>query len=145
MTRVDAVVEVLGGTTALGTEVVTAADLRGLVREGLPYAALEKVTEKLEVNAAALSAFMAVSERTLARRRKAKKRLRPEESDRIFRLARIFSRAERVFGGEAKASRWLSRPNRALGGESPLSLLDTDAGTQEVEAILGRIEDGVYS
>jgi putative toxin-antitoxin system antitoxin component (TIGR02293 family) len=50
-----------------------------------------------------------------------------------------------VFGERAKASRWLHNPNRALGGVSPLSLLDTDLGTREVEQILGRIEYGVYS
>lgn len=145
MTRVDSVVEMLGGVAVLGTQVSTPAELRHLLREGLPYAALERVTQALDVNVVSLSNFMAISERTLARRRKARKRLRPEESDRVYRLARILARATEVFSGSEKASRWLSRPNRALGGETPLSLLDTDAGTQEVEAVLGRIEDGVYS
>ncbi len=69
----------------------------------------------------------------------------PEGSDRLRRLVRVFARAEEVLGSSGKASRWLSRTNRALGGETPLSLLDTDAGSQEVEAVLGRIEKGVYS
>lgn len=145
MTQVDLVVDVLGGPTVLGSDVSTAAELRALTREGLPFAVVERVTKALEVNASKLSAFMAVSERTLARRTQSKTRLRPEESDRIVRLARIFARAKQVFGSAGKASRWLSRPNRALGLEIPLSFLDTDVGTQEVEAVLGRIEDGVYS
>jgi uncharacterized protein (DUF2384 family) len=40
---------------------------------------------------------------------------------------------------------WLAAPNRALEGTAPLSLLDTDIGTQEVEAVLTRIEQGVFS
>jgi putative toxin-antitoxin system antitoxin component (TIGR02293 family) len=44
-----------------------------------------------------------------------------------------------------KASRWLQTPNRALEGELPFNLLDTDAGVQSVETVLGRIAFGVYS
>jgi ribosomal protein S16 len=44
-----------------------------------------------------------------------------------------------------RAVRWLHRPNRALGGPAPLTLLDTDLGAQQVEQLLGRIEHGVYS
>lgn len=145
MTSVDAVVGMLGGAEVLGTQVSTPAELRHLLREGLPFAVLETVSRALDTNLTLLSRFMAISERTLARRKKARQQLRPDESDRIYRLARILARAEEVLGDQAKAARWFSRPNRALGGDSPLSLLDTDAGTQEVEAVLGRIEDGVYS
>jgi putative toxin-antitoxin system antitoxin component (TIGR02293 family) len=54
-------------------------------------------------------------------------------------------RAEEAFGDEEKARRWLSRPNRAVGGHAPLTLLDSDAGALAVERVLGRIEHGVYS
>lgn len=37
------------------------------------------------------------------------------------------------------------KPNRALGGERPLALLDSDVGSLAVERVLGRIEHGVYS
>jgi putative toxin-antitoxin system antitoxin component (TIGR02293 family) len=48
-------------------------------------------------------------------------------------------------GSEEKAARWLHTPNRALGGNLPLELLDTDLGSRQVEEVLGRIEHGVYS
>lgn len=38
-----------------------------------------------------------------------------------------------MFGDSEKAANWLKRPSRALGKELPLRLLDTDAGTQQVE------------
>lgn len=40
---------------------------------------------------------------------------------------------------------WLKEPNIAMGGKTPLSMLDTKPGTQLVIDILGRIEGGVYS
>lgn len=50
-----------------------------------------------------------------------------------------------VSGTESKALAWLTRPNRALKSRIPLSLLGTKVGNARVEAILGRIEHGVYS
>ena len=67
-----------------------------------------------------------------------------KESDRAYRLVGIAARAEDVLGSAEKAREWLTRPNRALGQVSPLSLLDTDEGARQVEAVLGRIEHGVW-
>lgn len=65
-----------------------------------------------------------------------------DESDRLLSIA---ARAAEVLGSEEKASRWLHSPNRALDGRRPLDIVDTDLGAREVEAVLGRIEHGVYS
>lgn len=91
-----------------------------------------------------LTAALDLPSRMLARR-KVEQRLRPNESDRLYRFVRIATRASEVLGEEDKALQWLRAPNRALGGRSPLSRLDTDLGTREVEEILGRIEHGVFS
>ena len=71
--------------------------------------------------------------------------LQLDESDHLLRLTRIIARAVDVHGDRDKASRWLRQPNGALGGAVPLELLDTDAGGQQVEQVLGRIEHGVVS
>jgi putative toxin-antitoxin system antitoxin component (TIGR02293 family) len=71
-------------------------------------------------------------------------RLTPTESDIVVRTARIMARATDVLGDKKKAVHWLTRPNKSL-GEVPISLLDTSAGEHEVEALLDRIEYGVYS
>ena len=44
-----------------------------------------------------------------------------------------------------KARRWFHRPNRALGNVLPLNLLATDAGIEQIETVLGRLEHGLYS
>ncbi len=82
--------------------------------------------------------------RTLARRRQTRK-LDADESDRLYRIARVAAQAFAVFGTEDRAATWLRRPNRALNGEVPLHLLDTDVGARQIEDILGRIEHGVVS
>lgn len=91
-----------------------------------------------------LGAVLAVPERTLARRKR-QRRLRPDESDRLVRLARIAAHAEDVLGSREKASAWLHEPNRALGNDAPVTRLDTDLGVRQVDSVLGRIAHGVHS
>lgn len=67
------------------------------------------------------------------------------EQDRIYRVERVLARACQVLGQATGAQEWICRPNRSLGGEAPLSLLDTEAGYELVLDTLGRIEYGVYS
>lgn len=71
--------------------------------------------------------------------------LSPSHSDTLVRIATILARATQVLEDRGKAVHWLLSPNRALGGETPISFLDTSAGEHEIEALLGRIEYGVYS
>jgi putative toxin-antitoxin system antitoxin component (TIGR02293 family) len=72
-------------------------------------------------------------------------RLTPEQSDVVIRTARTLAKAIGILGDRKKAAHWLTTPNRALGGEIPMTLLDTSAGAHEVETVLDRIEYGVYS
>lgn len=57
----------------------------------------------------------------------------------------IFHRTLEVFADEKKAIGWLTRPNRALGGEIPAKLAKNERGAKEIMATLVRIESGVYS
>jgi hypothetical protein len=81
----------------------------------------------------------------LERRAHLRRFLTPPESDIVVRTATSLARAEGVLGDKKKAVRWLRAPNRALGGEVPMSLLDTSAGEHVVQSLLDRIEYGVYS
>ena len=64
-------------------------------------------------------------------------------ADKIARTRDVVARATEVLGSRAAAQRWLTRPNPALGGRLPLSLLDTSLGWEHVKQLLGRIEHGV--
>jgi putative toxin-antitoxin system antitoxin component (TIGR02293 family) len=65
--------------------------------------------------------------------------------DEWFRRAGVAALAEEILGATPKAARWLRRPNRALGGKTPLETLDTDLGASQVETVLHRVEHGVFS
>lgn len=145
MTATEYVIQVLGGPRVFrGRAVPTVTELRGRVRTGLPYQSLESVRERLNLSLPEAAMVLQVPLRTLARRRH-RRRLDADESDRLYRLARIAAQAVRVLGTEEKAAAWLRRPNRALNGEVPLALVDTDLGARQIEDILGRIEHGVVS
>ncbi|PYT35942.1 MAG: toxin-antitoxin system antitoxin component family protein, partial [Acidobacteria bacterium] len=64
---------------------------------------------------------------------------------RLYRLARIVALAKHYLGNEEAAHRWLKRANRALGGRTPLALIDTELGARAVENVLGRIAYGGVS
>lgn len=142
MAQTHQIVESLGGRKILGRSVRSLEQLREQVRDGLPYASVEALGHKLRLKKSEAAALMHLPERTLARRKKQNK-LRPDESDRLFRVARIQALAVEALGSEDKAAEWLRRPNRALNGHSPLEWLDTDLGTRQVEDILGRIQHGI--
>ncbi len=132
----------LGGRRAVGTSVADRLGLVPLVRRGLPYAALRAVSRSFDVSAALATRSLRLPERTLARRRAAR-RLDTGQSEKVLRLAQIALHARRVLGTRGNARSWLGSPNRALGGVTPLSLLDTDVGARAVEDVLTRIEHGV--
>lgn len=136
------IAEVLNGEES--RQVKSAEDLQRWIREGLPFTSLEAVMEHFGLKREEVSWALDLPLRTLARR-KQEKRLSPGESDRLFRVVRIAVQAAEILGGREQASRWLHAPNRALGGQTPLELLDTDLGSRQVEDVLGRIEHGVYS
>lgn len=85
-----------------------------------------------------------VAKRTLARRIANKELLSADESDRALRLARLTAEADRVFGDQDKAGRWLRKENRALNGRRPLDLMASDAGAKAVEELLGQIDHGIF-
>jgi putative toxin-antitoxin system antitoxin component (TIGR02293 family) len=92
-----------------------------------------------------LAEVVDIRPRTLSRR-KEEGRLEPDESDRLLRASRVFGRALELFEADAAEARaWLARPQRALGGAVPLDLLRTELGAREVEDLIGRLEQGVFS
>jgi putative toxin-antitoxin system antitoxin component (TIGR02293 family) len=99
-----------------------------------------EIDEPLEV----VGHHVSISRSTLQRRR-ADRRLSPQESDRVLRFRRLVKHATKVFGDLIRARQWLKSPQRGLGGAVPLNYAVTEVGAREVENLLGRIDYGVYS
>lgn len=66
------------------------------------------------------------------------------DTDSIARLLRICVLTEEMFQGDRQAAkRWLKNPAYAFKAESPLERASTEAGAQEVETLIGRIQHGI--
>ena len=142
--ELNAVVGELGGEAVFGRSLLTERDLQSAIREGFPNTVLGQVMDSAGLTLKDLSASLDLSPRSL-QRRSLHGRLAPHESDRICRLARIVALAKFYIGDKDAATRWLKRPNRALGGSAPLALIDTEVGARSVENVLGRIAYGGVS
>jgi putative toxin-antitoxin system antitoxin component (TIGR02293 family) len=142
--ELHAVVEELGGEPVFGRVLRTQTDLQAAIREGFPQTVVEEVMHAAGITLKELGAALDLSARSLQRRRR-EGRLATYESDRLYRLARIIALAKHYLGGVETATRWLKRPNRALGGSAPLESIDTEPGARAVENVLGRIAYGGVS
>lgn len=142
--ELHAIVAELGGKAVLGRALNTEGDLQSAIREGFAPEVVEKVMDSAGLTLKELAASLDLSPRSLQRRRQ-RGRLARYESDRLYRLARIVALAKHQIGDDEAAARWLRRPNRALGGRSPLELVDTELGARSVEDVLGRIAYGGVS
>ena len=136
MTTMD-ITSLLGGPKVLGREIDSDLELDDAVAEGLPSKSLSHLMTVVQLSAI-------VPQRTLMDA-KTRERLTPELSDKLARVARLFSLATETLGTEEKARTWLARPNRALGGKAPLELARRSSGSLLVEQVLGRLAHGVYS
>jgi putative toxin-antitoxin system antitoxin component (TIGR02293 family) len=134
----------LGGRGVLHAKPRSALDWVSIVRKGISSTAVDALTKALRVTQSELAVALGIPERTLARRKK-EGTLSSEESSKLVRLARVVERAKEVFGDLETALNWLKSANAALAGAVPLSLMDTDIGTESVLDTLGRIEHGVFA
>ena len=123
------------------------ADLVSRVHRGFPVSVIVKLADELGASQQVVLQIAGIAPATLARRRKSgSKRLTPQESDRIYRIAAVYRSALQLFEGDAAAARrWLDEPANAIGGNTPLHHLDTEAGADEVQDLIGRLEHGVYT
>lgn len=142
--ELQAVIEELGGKATLGRMLMTEHDMREAIREGFRPAVVEELMRASGLTLKELAEALDLSPRSLQRRRRTG-RLARYESDRLYRLARIVALADEFLGDHERAIRWLKRPNRALGGITPVAALDTELGARQVENILGRIAYGGVS
>ena len=139
-----AVVKELGGRSVLGRNLASQRDLSEAIREGFPPAVVEELMHASGLTLKELADSLDLSPRSLQRRRRSG-RLARFESDRLYRMARIVALARQSLGDRKSAARWLKRSNRALGGATPISAMDTELGARRVENVLGRIAFGGIS
>lgn len=115
--------------------------VRSILAQGLHRTAFERLKALTSISGEELGRVVGIPMRTLARR----EQFKPDESERILRVASVFHRTIEVLGDLEKARRWFATPKRALGGRTPLEFCDTEPGAEEVRDLLGRLEHGVFT
>jgi len=111
------------------------------VRSGLHANAIDEAVDYLEVPRKDLLAALRIPASTFHRRLAANEPLSPSESEKVLRLGELMRRAEATFGGARAARDWLTAANLAL-GDTPLALIDTEAGAAQVRRILATLDYG---
>ena len=121
------------------------SSLIGRMRSGTPAHMVPETAGRIGISNERLYEALRLPGSTIKSRISKGQALAPAEQDRLYRVDRVFGRALQVLEDKEAARRWINQENRALGGESPLSLLDTEAGYELVLDTLARIEYGVYA
>ncbi|MBN2418794.1 MAG: DUF2384 domain-containing protein [Deltaproteobacteria bacterium] len=114
------------------------------IKKGLPLKIFEQLCRNLGIPEKELCRILKIPPTTLARRKKSGQ-LSFEESERVFRIGRLYDKAMEVFNQPELSRKWFNEPAWALGDVPPLEYADTELGAKEVEDLLGRIEHGVFS
>ncbi len=129
----------------LGIEVGQTPALLKRIKDGLGYNSWESFIRNTDLRKEDAINLVQISSRTLARRRE-EGRLHPDESDRLIRAARIFGLTSDLFDGDVDSARkWLTAPQPALGGSTPIEYASTEVGAREVESLIGRLVHGIPS
>jgi putative toxin-antitoxin system antitoxin component (TIGR02293 family) len=126
-------------------EVQDNAAMAQLVEEGLPVLDIVQFGKQAGFTSDELARLIQIPPRTYARRVASKGRLKTTEGERAVRIMRLFDLARQVFGTDENTRRWFKSRILALGGQTPLEFAKTEPGAREVENVIGRIEDGIFS
>src|SRR6266404_4132497 len=120
------------------------SELIEAITRGLPAELVRQLAARMDITMEQMAELLRLTSRTLQRRLD-EGRLELSESDRLWELWQLFSRAVEVMESEDAAALWLQSPIQAIGWTTPLALARTAPGLRELQNILGRIEHGVFS
>jgi putative toxin-antitoxin system antitoxin component (TIGR02293 family) len=131
----------LESLNSIGIKAKTSKEAIRILDKGLPVSSWEKLVSSLGVNEQAVAYAVQITLTTLSRRKK-EGFFSNTESERIFRLVRLVSKARQVFSNPEALGEWFNEPNHGLGDSTPLDFARTPIGATEVERVLERILDG---
>ena len=112
-----------------------------VIRSGVSAKNLVLFAEAVKVPQEAVFRVVGIPVTTAKRKLSKDENLDPATTERLIRIYRLEKLAEDVFGDSEDARKWLRTENLGLGA-TPLSMLDTDLGAQEVSRVLQAIAYG---
>jgi putative toxin-antitoxin system antitoxin component (TIGR02293 family) len=122
---------------------LTAADKINIIRAGVSKKQLTEIKEEMDLDYDELSEVLSTSRATLIKKKNTEK-FDSQISERIVLLNDVLAYGREVFEDNDNFNEWLRTPSLALGNVTPLSMMDTLYGIDEVKKEIGRIAYGVY-
>lgn len=137
-------ISVLNTAAALGfkQKIDSDLDLAMAIEQGFPINTIDRVVKLIAPENPSF-AFEIIPRATLMRYKRSHHPLSSEQSDRVARLARIWTIAYSVWKSRDATRRFLFEPHQLLGGQRPIDMVRRNTvGARMVEEILGRLEYG---
>lgn len=126
------------------TTPVSSFDYIDNVINGVPKASAINLASTMDVPLKDMASLLNISYKTFARKKPADK-MDPLTSSLTIEIANVIAEGVATFGSLQKFRSWLQKPNRALAGHTPFSLLNIPTGIKMVQNVLGRINEGIYT
>ena len=114
-------------------------------REGVDYKTFNDFSITYPLNSIVWSKILNMSERTIQRYKREKKRFDSIHTEKLLLIMLLFKKGSEVFGDTPNFLTWTNSENIALGGGKPIDLLDNSFGINLVKDELLRIEHGVLA
>ncbi len=114
-------------------------------KEGVDFRTFNEFFKTYPLNSATWSKILNMSERTIQRYRREKKRFDSIHTEKLLLIMLLFKKGSDVFGNTKNFLTWISSENIALGGIKPIDLLDNSFGINLVKDELIKIEHGVLA
>lgn len=121
------------------------ADRSEAIKKGFGIIVYRKLRERARLSQNEFQEATHIPLSTIKRRVKKDERFSSQESDVIYRLAKLTEMATQMFAEEEQAQKWLRQGVYGLGGKRPLDMVSTTADFETVKDLIGRIEHGVFT
>jgi putative toxin-antitoxin system antitoxin component (TIGR02293 family) len=113
------------------------------IERGVPITLLEEFSAYSGISIKDLMDVV-IPPRTLKHRRQRQEPLSIEESDRLFRVVRMYELAVKIYGDREDGRKWLLSHMQRFDGRTALSMLRTEAGEHAVQGFLIQIDEGMF-
>jgi putative toxin-antitoxin system antitoxin component (TIGR02293 family) len=121
--------------------VISEKDFLTGARNGIQKSMLLTIARESGLTLKELSSYLRISTRSI-QEKEPSQLIAPGPSERALYIAKLFQSGIETFGNREKFRNWLNSENQAMGGEKPVSYLDTFSGIQLVLDELNAIEYG---
>jgi len=131
--------------TQFNSKLIDPVELIKLSRKGITMSLFEEIVKSYSYTMKEWSRFLHLTERTIQRYKKEKRKFESIQSERIIEIAKLQKKGKEVFDSEIFFNEWMNSKIIALGNIRPIELMDNSFGIDMLMDELGRIEHGVLA